>query len=71
MHSRTTSVNSVPRVVYVTKTRFTDWSIRKTLGDSVPRVVYVIKARFNDWSIMVEGLKQQEVYQCTKVLVAT
>jgi hypothetical protein len=45
MHSRTTSVDSVPRVVYVTKTRFTDWSIRKTTGDSVPRVVYVIKAR--------------------------
>ena len=55
MHSRTTSVDSVPRVVYVTKTRFTDWSIRKTSGDSVPRVVYVVKASFNDWSIMAEG----------------
>ena len=55
MHSRTTSVDSVSRVVYVTKMRLTDWSIRKTSGDSIPRVVYVIKTRFNDWSIMAEG----------------
>jgi hypothetical protein len=63
-HSRTTSVDSVPRVVYVTKTRFTDWSIRKT---SVIEVL--CRNRFLHYSINIEKIQFKNTLQRPAVVI--